>query len=73
MQEQQKQELARQELKKCLRRALEGDEQKLLRAWLHQMVLAASYAPGREIDKVAWLEGKRALAAFILKEGGVYE
>jgi len=63
----------RRELSRCIKRALDGPEQKVLRKWLRQTALGASYMPGREAEKVAWLEGKRALAAFMLKEGGYDE
>jgi len=63
----------RRELSRCIQRALTGPEQKVLRKWLRQTAFGASYMPGREADKVAWLEGKRALAVFMLKEGGYDE
>jgi hypothetical protein len=67
------QEEQRRELSRCIQRALAGPEQKVLRTWLRQTAFGASYMPGREAEKVAWLEGKRALAAFMLKEGGCDE
>lgn len=58
------------EVQRCLRRALAGDAQKPLRDWLFRIAMAASYAPGRENTTVAWNEGRRAMATYILGKGG---
>lgn len=61
---------AQQEVQRCIRRALEGDAQKPLREWLYKIGMAASYTPGKTSDAVAWNEGRRAIATFILSNGG---
>jgi len=63
----------KKELQKCLRRAIKGNEQKVLRDWLVKLTTAASFQPGRSAETVAFAEGKRAIASFILHEGGFYE
>lgn len=67
---QQEWEQERRELRQALKRALEGDEQKPLRDWLEKTARSASYQPGRDLYAVTWAEGKRAIATFILNEGG---
>lgn len=68
----------RRALVKSERQALEAAFARLLSdeyivRYLRRVAMAASFAPGRTPDQVAWAEGKRSLAVSILTLGGKYD
>lgn len=65
-------EQSKRELRRAIIRAVDGDQQKALREMLIDMAMASSYMKGRSAEDVAFAEGKRAFAAYLLREGGIY-
>lgn len=70
--EQEKKRRAQSELavRQAAREALDGAGQKPLREALRKIALASSYAPGRDHADMAFAEGKRAMAVWLLQMGG---
>lgn len=61
----------REALEAACARAFDGNE--VLIRHLRKIAMAGSFAPGRAADQVAFAEGKRALAVYLLTLGGKYD
>lgn len=57
----------------CCHRILSAPDNAPLFRMLRKIALGGSYVPGRDASAVAWAEGKRALATFILHKGGMFD
>ncbi len=72
MEEQDRAQQEDAELRGCCQRILNHPDNVVFFRMLRKIALGGSYVPGREATAVAWAEGKRALATFILHKGGMF-
>jgi hypothetical protein len=64
---------AQKALERCVRSALAPDAQKPLREWLKKVAFGGAYRPGDSFADTAHKDGTKALAAKLLKLGGMID